>query len=134
MSENGKGQGECQRIKQLRLLKGYRSQKAFGESLRVTHGQIGNWERGGHIAGDRMLQIAAQEGVSLDWLRYGRGEMNGAPLAASRVFGGSNRSTATSNQSDRVDVNSDESFPVFAAQEITGGCVIVSTDELAVSA
>ena len=65
----------AERIEMVRKLVSKRTQEEFAATLGLGRASVANWERGGHVTGDKLMQIAEQEGVSLDWLRTGEGEM-----------------------------------------------------------
>jgi transcriptional regulator with XRE-family HTH domain len=101
-----------------------RTQEEFARTLGLGRASVANWERGGHVTGDKLMQIAEQEGVSLDWLRTGEGEMlDGAkmPEGKSRRHDIFDADTAHRPASAFLE----RTLPVLAAQDLGGGYVQV---------
>ncbi|MEX2499548.1 MAG: helix-turn-helix domain-containing protein [Wenzhouxiangellaceae bacterium] len=64
------------RIRRARRIKGW-SQTRLAESLGVTPGAVGHWERpdGSQPSSEHLIEIAKQLSVNHEWLAVGRGEM-----------------------------------------------------------
>lgn len=67
----------AKRIEYVRNLRGL-TQEEFAEELGVSRGAVGNWELGGGVSGDNLSKIIDRyDGLTLDWLKMGRGEPPG---------------------------------------------------------
>ncbi len=64
------------RIRRARRIKGW-SQSRLAESLGVTPGAVGHWERpdGNQPSSEHLIEIAKQLSVNHEWLAIGRGAM-----------------------------------------------------------
>lgn len=77
------------------------TQQAFSEKINISRSNIGNIETGEVAATDRLLTTICKEfGVSLDWLKYGEGE----------IFTTLTRSEAISKFAEGLIKESDDSF------------------------
>lgn len=77
------------------------TQQAFSEKINISRSNIGNIETGEVAATDRLLTTICKEfGVSLDWLKYGEGE----------IFTPLTRSEAISKFAEGLIKESDDSF------------------------
>jgi phage repressor protein C with HTH and peptisase S24 domain len=97
-----------------------RTQAEFAATLGLGRASVANWERGGHVTGDKLMQIAEQEGVSLDWLRTGEGEM----IAEAKMLEGKSRAHdifGVGTAHPPANAFPVRTLPVLAAQDLGGG-------------
>jgi transcriptional regulator with XRE-family HTH domain len=66
--------GFARRLKQARLWRGYRSQRAFADKLGgVSHDAVRTWESGRNYPSQpQILRIVETLGISADWLLFGK--------------------------------------------------------------
>lgn len=66
--------GFARRLKQARIWRGYRSQRAFADKLGgVSHDAVRTWETGRNYPSQpQTLKIIETLGISSDWLLYGK--------------------------------------------------------------
>lgn len=65
----------AKRIEQLRLEKGFKTQKALADWLGMSTSIVSNWERGEKVPSmDTALKVSAKFGCNAEWLLTGNGE------------------------------------------------------------
>jgi phage repressor protein C with HTH and peptisase S24 domain len=98
-----------------------RTQEEFAVALGLGRASVANWERGGHVSGDNLIKISDTEGVSLDWLRTGEGEMTtgSGMIAAGNSPGRGDLAVDVARQNANASIV--KTLPVLAAQDIGGG-------------
>ena len=126
----------AERIKIVRKLVPKRTQDAFAEALGCSRGAVANWEMGKGINTDNLFKISETFGVSLEWLRTGRGDMKdtgrkgNADLTKidsdNHVSGGLLIRTASKMFADGT-----EPLPVFATHDNENGTIMIGDRVLA---